>query len=131
MCPEGETYITNHEWVPHGQLHINFEKNAIAFPDGRIVLVRRRHLEALLAIPPNTSLSLKEIAGKISIQRETYVAFLTASPKNLSSGKFFSAVNVTEGNLKVTLSELREFVMEPIIQRAGIQSHYRLAPHYS
>ena len=84
MSTQAECSETYHDWVPHGQLHISFEENAIRFPDGRIVMVKPRHLEALLAIPPNVSLSLEEIAGKINKQRETHQAFFAESPGSWS-----------------------------------------------
>lgn len=120
-----------HTWVPHGQLNINFKENAIRFPDQRTVIVEPRHLEALLAIPLNVSLSLENIAGIISRQRETVQTFIDASPDNNACTKNFYVTKVTVSYLGATITELNERTMEPLIQRASLQGHYRIAPQYS
>jgi hypothetical protein len=128
VCPEHGLH--NHDWVPHGQLKINFDCNVIQFPDGRTVTADMRYLELLVAIPPEASLSLEEIATKITKQREAYRDFLTASDGSEYAKKGCYRVKMTASNLRKYISGLNELTTEYLIQHESTPSHYRLAPQY-
>lgn len=102
--------------------------NVIQFPDGKRVKVQPAQLEMLLTIPPDTPLSLEDIAQIINKRRELYQEFVASSS---SEKNHFHAGKITRQYVRLAISELNLRVEEQIIQRSSVQSHYRLAPQYS
>jgi hypothetical protein len=120
----------NSDWIVHGQLQINFEVKAIRLPGGNIITVKQRHLEALVAIPPDKSFSLEEVADRINEQRATIQAFLKESYNLPRYDHYVFGRVMTVPALKTTYSELKKLTDIPIIQHESVEGYYGLAHQY-